>query len=81
MKKNLTVRNHELDDLFDAKTLVLQEKKKKSDDDDDSVASTHQEHSEDDGLKYVEKVGVNIHYFSLGCIEHNCSTMHSCTTS
>ena len=57
LAKNLTTRNHQLDDLFRAETLVLKEKKKK---DDDTV-----EVNEEDGYKYVEKVGVSISLISI----------------
>ena len=55
MQSNLTSRNYELDDLFQAKSLMLKEKKKKKKYDSDSDDS-EDELTEDDG----QKVGVSI---------------------
>ena len=58
LQSSLTSRNHELDDLFQAKSLMLKEKKKKKKDDSESDDS-EDELTEDDGSTYVEKVGVS----------------------
>ena len=61
LAEKLTSRNHELDDLFTAETLILKQKKKKKKDDDSSESdNSDDELTEDDGYNYVEKIGVNI---------------------
>ena len=62
LAKNLTTRNHQLDDLFGAETLVLKEKKKKDDESDTDEAN---ELTEEDGYEDVEKVGVSISLISI----------------
>ena len=60
MAEKLTSRNHELDDLFIAETLILKQKKKKKKDDESSESDcSDEELTEDDGYSYVEKIGVN----------------------
>ena len=62
---SLKTRNHLLDDMFSAKTIIMKEKKKKpkATDDDDDI-SDEEEAVDSDGYHIVEKVGVS-HFYSI----------------
>ena len=59
LAEKLTYRNHELDELFTAETLILQQKQKKKGDDSSESDCSDDELTEDDGYNYVEKIRVN----------------------
>ena len=60
LPNSLQTRNHLLDDMFSARTILVEEKKKKKKDDADSECSSEDDLGGDDAsCRYVEKVGVS----------------------
>ena len=61
LAESLKARNHSLDDLFGAKTLMLEEKKRqKKSDIESETESEGDESCEDENCRYVERVGVSL---------------------
>ena len=58
----LTERNHILDDLFKAETIVVKERKKRSDEDSEN---SEDEVGDDDGYLNTERVGVSLSFRGL----------------
>ena len=60
LAESLKSRNHSLDHMFYAKSLMLEEKKKKKADDESDDESYEEESLEDGNCQYVEKIGVSL---------------------
>ena len=60
LAESLKSRNHSLDHMFYAKSLMLEEKKKKKSDNESDDESDEEESSEDGNCQYVEKIGVSL---------------------